>query len=118
MEQIELDPLVNAIQPLDEAAMAGDQHQGRLATKPPGLLGRLEDLSIWLAGVRGEGPSADNDEGHRDGSGRSWSCAAGCERVPREVTRVNGAQLPERREQRSTCWLAVRARASSSSTPG
>jgi nicotinate-nucleotide--dimethylbenzimidazole phosphoribosyltransferase len=54
MEQIELDRLINAIQPLDEAAMAAArERQGRL-TKPPGSLGRLEDLSIWLAGVRGQ----------------------------------------------------------------
>ncbi|MBQ7344450.1 MAG: nicotinate-nucleotide--dimethylbenzimidazole phosphoribosyltransferase [Oscillospiraceae bacterium] len=41
------------IQPLDEAAMiAARERQARLA-KPPGSLGRLEDLSIQLAGITG-----------------------------------------------------------------
>ena len=41
------------ILPLDEAAMMqARQRQGRLA-KPPGSLGRLEDLSVQLAGITG-----------------------------------------------------------------
>ena len=41
------------IQPLDEAAMAAArERQARLA-KPPGSLGRLEDLSVQLAGITG-----------------------------------------------------------------
>ena len=41
------------IQPLDEAAMeAARKRQAQLA-KPPGSLGRLEDLSIQLAGITG-----------------------------------------------------------------
>ncbi|HEY4186826.1 MAG TPA: nicotinate-nucleotide--dimethylbenzimidazole phosphoribosyltransferase, partial [Polyangia bacterium] len=31
------------------------EHQGQL-TKPPGSLGRLEELAIWYAGVRGRFP--------------------------------------------------------------
>lgn len=42
------------IQPLNEAAMtAARERQGQLV-KPPGSLGRLEELAIWLAGVTGE----------------------------------------------------------------
>ena len=41
------------ILPLDEAAMTqARQRQARLA-KPPGSLGRLEDLSVQLAGITG-----------------------------------------------------------------
>ena len=41
------------IQPLDDAAMtAARERQAQLA-KPPGSLGRLEDLSVQLAGITG-----------------------------------------------------------------
>jgi nicotinate-nucleotide--dimethylbenzimidazole phosphoribosyltransferase len=43
-----------ATRPLDTAAMdAARGRQGQLV-KPPGSLGRLEELAIWLAGVTGE----------------------------------------------------------------
>lgn len=43
-----------SVAPLDEAAMdAAKQRQARLA-KPPGSLGRLEDLSVQLAGISGK----------------------------------------------------------------
>lgn len=47
-----LDETIHAIGGLDAEAMnAARARQARL-TKPPGSLGRLEELSIWLAGVR------------------------------------------------------------------
>ena len=52
--QKELDALVRAVAPLDRSAMtAAEEHQARLA-KPPGSLGRLEELSIQLAGITGQ----------------------------------------------------------------
>ena len=43
-----------AVKPLDESAMdAARERQAQLA-KPPGSLGRLEDLSIQLAGITGQ----------------------------------------------------------------
>src|SRR3954454_9884454 len=43
-----------ATRPLDTAAMdRARARQGQLV-KPPGSLGRLEELAIWLAGVTGE----------------------------------------------------------------
>ncbi len=48
-----LDAAIARIVPLDEAAMAAARdRQGRL-TKPPGSLGRLEEVAVWMAGVRG-----------------------------------------------------------------
>lgn len=45
--------LIHRISPLDEAAMqAARERQAQLA-KPPGALGRLEDLSVQLAGITG-----------------------------------------------------------------
>ncbi|GAH58469.1 unnamed protein product, partial [marine sediment metagenome] len=41
------------IKPLDEKAMAEAQARQNLLTKPQGSLGRLEELSIQLAGIQG-----------------------------------------------------------------
>ena len=41
------------IGPLDEAAMARAREREATLTKPPGSLGRLEDLAIQLAGITG-----------------------------------------------------------------
>ena len=52
--QKELDAFVRAVAPLDRSAMtAAEENQARLA-KPPGSLGRLEELSIQLAGITGQ----------------------------------------------------------------
>ena len=49
-----LQDFISAVSPLNEAAMAtARQRQAQLA-KPPGSLGRLEDLSIQLAGITGK----------------------------------------------------------------
>ncbi len=48
-------PLTKAIgrvRSLDEVAMAAARSRQQALTKPPGSLGRLEELAIWLAGVR------------------------------------------------------------------
>ena len=50
---MELRKLFGSVSPLDEAAMdAARRRQAQLA-KPPGSLGRLEELSIQLAGITG-----------------------------------------------------------------
>jgi nicotinate-nucleotide--dimethylbenzimidazole phosphoribosyltransferase len=41
------------IRPLDEAAMQAAQDRQAQLVKPPGSLGRLEALAVWLAGVTG-----------------------------------------------------------------
>jgi nicotinate-nucleotide--dimethylbenzimidazole phosphoribosyltransferase len=41
------------IKPLDEAAMEAARARQAQLVKPPGSLGRLEELAIWLAGVTG-----------------------------------------------------------------
>ena len=49
-----LNEVITAVYPLGEAAMmAARERQAQLA-KPPGSLGRLEDLSIQLAGITGK----------------------------------------------------------------
>ncbi|MGI8846321.1 MAG: nicotinate-nucleotide--dimethylbenzimidazole phosphoribosyltransferase [Thermoleophilaceae bacterium] len=43
-----------AIAPLDEAAVAAARVRQDQLVKPPGSLGRLEELACWLAGVTGQ----------------------------------------------------------------
>ena len=50
----QLAQLCAAIAPLDEAAMAEAQARQAQLTKPPGSLGRLEALSVQLAGITGQ----------------------------------------------------------------
>jgi nicotinate-nucleotide--dimethylbenzimidazole phosphoribosyltransferase len=49
-----LENLIAQIGPLDEAAMAGARARQNSLTKPQGSMGRLESLSIQLAGITGD----------------------------------------------------------------
>lgn len=49
-----LDKVLKAIKPLDSAAMEAAQRRQDSLTKPHGSLGRLEQLSIQIAGVTGQ----------------------------------------------------------------
>jgi nicotinate-nucleotide--dimethylbenzimidazole phosphoribosyltransferase len=49
-----LDAAIAAIAPLDEGAMSGARARLDSLTKPPGSLGRLEDLVVQLAGITGD----------------------------------------------------------------
>ena len=51
---MELKAYLDSIKPLDEAAMAKARERQAQLAKPPGSLGRLEDLSIQLAGITGK----------------------------------------------------------------
>lgn len=46
--------LLQALPATDAAAVAAAQARNGQLTKPPGALGRLEDLAIWYAGWRGD----------------------------------------------------------------
>jgi nicotinate-nucleotide--dimethylbenzimidazole phosphoribosyltransferase len=48
-----LDTILKEIKPLDTSAMAAAQSRQNSLTKPHGSLGRLEELSIQLAGIKG-----------------------------------------------------------------
>lgn len=45
---------ISAVSPLDDAAMAAARERQTQLAKPPGSLGRLEDLSVQLAGITGQ----------------------------------------------------------------
>ncbi len=49
-----LDKVLKAIKPLDESAMDSARARQDTLTKPQGSLGRLEELSIQLAGIQGK----------------------------------------------------------------
>ena len=51
---MELKTYLDSVLPLDEAAMAAARERQAQLAKPPGSLGRLEDLSIQLAGITGK----------------------------------------------------------------
>ena len=51
---MELKEYIAKIRPLDEGAMAEARRRQAQLAKPPGSLGRLEDLSIQLAGITGQ----------------------------------------------------------------
>lgn len=53
-----LDAVVGGIAPLDDAAMAAAATRLDRLTKPPGSLGRLEELAIRLAGITGRSDAA------------------------------------------------------------
>ncbi len=48
-----LNEVMKAVRPLDEAAMAAARKRQAQLAKPPGSLGRLEDLSVQMAGITG-----------------------------------------------------------------
>lgn len=50
----ELEELIASVRPLDEAAMAQAEKRQAYRVKVPGSLGRLEDISIRIAGITGK----------------------------------------------------------------
>ena len=51
---MELQQWIQKVTPLDESAMAKARERQAQLAKPPGSLGRLEDLSVQLAGITGK----------------------------------------------------------------
>ena len=45
---------IASVKPLDEAAMAAARRRQAQLAKPPGSLGRLEELSVQMAGITGQ----------------------------------------------------------------
>lgn len=70
----------------DAAAIAGAQDRNGQLTKPPGALGRLEDLAIWYAGWRGTARPAISAPQVIIFAGNHGVCAQGVSAFPPEVT--------------------------------
>jgi nicotinate-nucleotide--dimethylbenzimidazole phosphoribosyltransferase len=78
--------LIGTIGPLDERAMVAAHARQDMLTKPPGALGRLEELSIWLAGVRGEPAPRIHKKVIVTAAADHGVAAQGVSAYPREVT--------------------------------
>ncbi len=70
----------------DAVATAGAQDRNSQLTKPPGALGRLEDLAIWYAGWRGTPQPQINTPQVIVFAGNHGVCAQGVSAFPPEVT--------------------------------
>lgn len=58
-EPLDLGSLASRIEPPDAAASDAARSRQAKLIKPPGALGRLEELAAWVAGVQGRCPPAD-----------------------------------------------------------
>ena len=70
----------------DQAAIQGAQDRNGQLTKPPGALGRLEDLAIWYAGWRGDAQPRITAPQVIVFAGNHGICAQGVSAFPPEVT--------------------------------
>ncbi len=77
--------LSNAPAPCQSARAAAQDRNGQL-TKPPGALGRLEDLAIWYSGWRGTGRPELAAPQVIIFAGNHGVCAQGVSAFPPEVT--------------------------------
>lgn len=91
--QKELDALVRAVLPLNRGAMtAAEEYQARLA-KPPGSLGRLEEISIQLAGITGRVHNALNKKQLLVFAADNGVVAEGVSSAPQSVTKQQTINL-------------------------
>ena len=91
--QKELDALVRVVAPLDRSAMtAAEAYQARLA-KPPGSLGRLEEISIQLAGITGRVHNALNKKQLLVFAADNGVVAEGVSSAPQSVTKQQTINL-------------------------
>ena len=89
----ELDALVREVLPLDRGAMtAAEEYQARLA-KPPGSLGRLEEISIQLAGITGRVHNALNKKQLLVFAADNGVVAEGVSSAPQSVTKQQTINL-------------------------
>lgn len=91
--QKELDALVREVLPLDRGTMtAAETYQARLA-KPPGSLGRLEEISIQLAGITGRVHNALNKKQLLVFAADNGVVAEGVSSAPQSVTKQQTINL-------------------------
>lgn len=81
-----LQNVIARIQGLDGAAMAAARARQDTLTKPPGSLGRLEELSVQLAGITGKEIPTIKDKAIITMAGDHGVVAEGVSAFPQEVT--------------------------------
>jgi nicotinate-nucleotide--dimethylbenzimidazole phosphoribosyltransferase len=83
---MKIDEIVKEIKPLDESAMNAARERQNMLTKPAGSLGRLEELSIQLAGISGQAIPSIKDKVIITMAGDHGVVAEGVSAFPQEVT--------------------------------
>jgi nicotinate-nucleotide--dimethylbenzimidazole phosphoribosyltransferase len=81
-----LEQIIARIQDLDQKALTAATARQNTLTKPPGSLGRLEELSIQLAGISGEPIPSIKDKVIITMAGDHGIVAEGVSAYPQEVT--------------------------------
>jgi len=81
-----LEKVLRKIEPLDEKAMTAALARQDTLTKPPGSLGRLEELSVKLAGIKGEPIPILNNKAIVTMAADHGVAIEGVSAYPREVT--------------------------------
>lgn len=81
-----VDRTIAAIGPLDQAAVSAAEARQGVLTKPPGSLGRLESLSIQLAGIFGQAIPTITGKAVIVAAGDHGVAAEGVSAYPAEVT--------------------------------
>ncbi len=83
---MKLEDVIERIQPLDQTAMQEARARQDTLTKPKGSLGRLEELSIQLAGIMGKPIPTIKDKVIITMAGDHGVVAEGVSAYPQEVT--------------------------------
>ena len=99
-----LEQVLRSIREPDQEARRKARERQNQLTKPPGSLGRLEELSVQLAGIQRTPRPKVGRKAILTMAGDHGVVAEGVSAYPQEVTAPDGAQLPGRRARRSTCW--------------
>jgi len=86
MKQNKIEETLQAIGPLDEVAIAAARERQARLTKPAGSLGRLEELSLKLAGIKGQAQPDVSRKAIIVMAGDHGVAAEGVSAYPSEVT--------------------------------
>lgn len=86
MKVLSIEATIDNIKQLDGAAMAKARKQQDILTKPAGSLGRLEDISVQLAGILGQAVPRIQDKVVILAAGDHGVAADGVSAYPQEVT--------------------------------
>ena len=99
---MDLNDFLLAVKPLDEAAMAKARKRQAQLAKPPGSLGRLEDLSVQLAGITGKVHNKIEKKHLLVFAADNGVVAEGVSSAPQSVTRMQTINLTRAKTGAST----------------
>ena len=85
---------IQAIRPLDQGAIKLAQVRQNSLTKPPGSLGRLEEIAVQVAGITGLERPVITDKVVITCAGDHGVMAQGVSAFPQEVTPPNPTRVP------------------------